>query len=128
MIKVYLGAETNTVSSKKGDLDGNQEKSNKEKSNQEKSNKEKSNKEKSNKEKSNKEKSNKEKSNKEKSNKEKSKSEKKIIKNDCLSFGLMLIAVNLLSIQFRMNKLVSFQRPTNITSFFKHFLMLLVLH
>ena len=118
MIKLYLGAETNTVSSKKGDLDGNQEKSNKEKSNKEKSNKEKSNKEKSNKEKSNKE----------KSNKEKSKSEKKIIKNDCLSFGLMLIAVNLLSIQFRMNKLVSFQRPTNITSFFKHFLMLLVLH
>ena len=102
MIKLYLGAETNTVSSKKGDLDGNQEKSNKEKSNKEKSNKE-------------------------KSNKEKSKSEKKIIKNDCLSFGLMLIAVNLLSIQFRMNKLVSFQRPTNTTSFFKHFLMLLVL-
>ena len=107
MIKLYLGAETNTVSSKKGDLDGNQEKSNKEKSNKEKSNKEKSNKE--------------------KSNKEKSKSEKKIIKNDCLSFGLMLIAVNLLSIQFRTNKLVSFQRPTNTTSFFKHFLMLLVL-
>jgi hypothetical protein len=86
MIKLYLGAETNTVLSKKGDLDGNQEKSNKEKSNKEKSNKEKSNKEKSNKE---------------KSNKEKSKSEKKIIKNDCLSFGLMQIAVNLLSIQFR---------------------------
>ena len=62
MIKLYLGAETNTVSSKKGDLDGNQEKSNKEKSNKEKSNKE-------------------------KSNKEKSKSEKKIIKNDFLSFG-----------------------------------------
>ena len=103
MIKLYLGAETNTVSSKKGDLDGNQEKSNKEKSNKEKSNQE-------------------------KSNQEKSKSEKKIIKNDCLSFGLMLIAVNLLSIQFRTNKLVSFQRPTNTTSFFKHFLMLLVLH
>ena len=98
MIKLYLGAETNTVSSKKGDLDGNQEKSNKEKSN------------------------------KEKSNKEKSKSEKKIIKNDCLSFGLMLIAVNLLSIQFRTNKLVSFQRPTNTTSFFKPFLMLLFPH
>ena len=47
MIKLYLGAETNTVRSKKGDLDGNQEKSNKEKSNKEKSNKEKSNKEKS---------------------------------------------------------------------------------
>ncbi len=42
MIKLYLGAETNTVRSKKGDLDGNQEKSNKEKSNKEKSNKEKS--------------------------------------------------------------------------------------
>ena len=103
MIKLYLGAETNTVSSKKGDLDGNQEKSNKEKSNKEKSNKEKSNKEKSNKE---------------KSNQEKSKSEKKIIKNDCLSFGLMLIAVNLLSIQFRMNKLVSFQRPNKYHQFF----------
>ena len=118
MIKLYLGAETNTVSSKKGDLDGNQEKSNKEKSNKEKSDKEKSNKEKSDKEKSNKEKSNKEKSNKEKSNKEKSKSQKKIIKSDCFSFGLMLIEVDLLSIQFRTYKLVSFQRPTNTTTLF----------
>ena len=97
MIKLYLGAETNTVSSKKGDLDGNQEKSNKEKSNKEKSDKEKSNKE--------------------KSNKEKSKSQKKIIKSDCFSFGLMLIEVDLLSIQFRTYKLVSFQRPTNTANF-----------
>ena len=47
MIKLYLGAETNTVRSKKGDLDGNQEKSNKEKSKKEKNKKEKTNKEKS---------------------------------------------------------------------------------
>jgi hypothetical protein len=118
MIKLYLGAETNTVSSKKGDLDGNQEKSNKEKSNKEKSNKEKSNKEKSDKEKSNKEKSNKEKSNKEKSNKEKSKSQEKINKNDCFSFRLMLIEVDLISIQSLTYKLVSFQRPTNTTTLF----------
>jgi hypothetical protein len=91
-MELYLGAETNTVPSKKGDLDGNQEKSNKEKSNKEKSNKE-------------------------KSNKEKSKSQKKIINSDCFSFRLMLIAVDLLSIQFRMYKLVSFQRPTNTTIF-----------
>ena len=103
MIKLYLGAETNTVSSKKGDLDGNQEKSNKEKSNKEKSNKEKSDKEKSNKE---------------KSNKEKSKSQEKINKNDCFSFRLMLIEVDLISIQFLTYKLVSFQRPTITTNLF----------